>query len=241
MQELKGDYWESFKIINRERRSIRDFENKQISDQEINEILQEALLAPSSGNTQPYEIHWIKTPALKAQIAEACNGQRAAVSASTLFVFVSGTRIAKKSVKGYVTHIEKSTLLTEKSKAFNLKNYKKLNQFLKFAPLVIWTPVIGFFSMFIPAISLFPIGALGVRQWTAKNSVFAAQNLLLAAVAKGYDACPMEGFNAQKIVSILNLDYGSVIPVVIAFGKKSDAADVEQQWRRPFEDAVMVH
>lgn len=241
MYELTEQYWNGFKAINRNRRAIKDFEGGQIADQDIKEILNEALLAPSSGNSQPYEIHWIKTPELKAQVAKACNEQRAATSASTLFVFVSGTRIAKKSLKEYEVHVEQSTLLTEKSKNFHRKGFKILGQFLKFGPLVIWTPLIGFFSWFIPAISIFPFGALGVRHWTAKNSVFAAQNLLLAAVAKGYDACPMEGFNAQKIASILNLPYGSVIPVVIAFGKKSDTAHIEPQWRRPFEDAVVIY
>lgn len=241
MQQLTEPYWDHFKAINRNRRAIKDFEGGQIPDQEIKEILNEALLAPSSANSQPYEIHWIKTSELKTQIAKACNGQRAATSASALFVFVSGTGIAKKSLQSYENHIEQSTLLTEKSKNFHRKGFKTMSQFLKVGSLVIWTPLIGFFSWFFPAISIFPFGALGIRHWTAKNSIFAAQNLLLAAVAKGYDACPMEGFNAQKIASILKLSYGSVIPVVIAFGKKRGDVHLEPQWRRPFEDAVITY
>lgn len=235
------EHWEHFKTINRNRRAIRDFNEEQIPDKDLKDILAEAFLAPSSGNIQPYEIHWIKDPVLKAKVAKACNGQRAATTASTLLVIVSGTRIVKKSLRDYAAYTEASTVLSEKSKAFNRKIVSTLNQFLTFAPFVIWTPLIGLFSTLLPALSLLPFGGIGVRQWVARNSVFAAQNILLATVAKGYDACPMEGFNAQQIASVLKLPYGSVIPVVIAVGKRSSDAVVEPQWRRSFEDAVRVY
>jgi nitroreductase len=124
---------------------------------------------------------------------------------------------------------------------FSRKIVTVLNRFFKFGPFIFWTPFIGLFSMLFPALSLLPFGGLGIRQWAARNSIYAAQNILLATVAKGYDACPMEGFNAQKIASVLKLPYGVVIPVVIAIGKISDDAIVEAQWRRPFEKAVKVY
>jgi nitroreductase len=240
MYEHQSTNWDHFKEINRKRRAVKDFIPTQVGDEIIREILEESLLAPSSANAQPYEIHWIKSAELKKQVAAACNGQRAAHQASTLFVIVSSTGIAKKSLAKYAEHTNQSTELSEKSKAFHLDIVKKMSGFLKVAPLVIWTPLLGFFSWFVPSLSIIPFGALGVRHWTAKNSVFAAQNLLLAAVAKGYDTCPMEGFNAAKIASLLKLPYGSVIPVVIAFGRKSADARVESQWRREFDDAVKI-
>lgn len=238
---LELQTWNTFQAINRTRRAVKDFETIPIPDQDIQDILEEALLAPSSVNAQPYEIYWMKSPELKAAVAKACNGQRAALQASTLFVFVSGTGIAKKTLKSYAIHTQQSPLSTEKSRAFHRGVIKKMSGFLKIAPLVIWTPIVGFVSWFLPAISILPFGALGIRNWTAKNSIFAAQNLLLAAAAKGYDTCPMEGFNAVKIASLLNLPYGSVIPVVIAFGKKSETARIEPQWRRSFGDAIKVY
>jgi len=240
MDQIETQHWENFKAVNRNRRAIRDFDGMPILDQDIKEILDEAFLAPSSANIQPYEIHWIKSPEEKALIAKACNGQRAATSASSLFVLVSGTHIVRKTLKDYLEYIESSTL-SEHTKTYNRKNLKTLDLFLRFGPFVLWTPILGLFSMLLPSLSLLPFGGLGVRQWVARNSIYAAQNLLLAAVAKGYDACPMEGFNAQKIASILNLPYGSVIPVVIAFGKKRNDAIIEPQWRKPFEDTVVIH
>ncbi|RZJ87582.1 MAG: nitroreductase family protein, partial [Chryseobacterium sp.] len=238
---LQIQNWNAFKEINRRRRAIKDFEDFYIPDQDVLDILEEAILAPSSANSQPYQIHWIKTPELKSQVAKACNGQRAAAQANGLLVFVTSTDILKNTIKRYAAHIQQSKVLTEKSKAFHGNNFRLLGNFLKIAPLVIWTPILGFFSWFLPALSILPFGAMGIKHWTAKNSIFAAQNLLLATVAKGYDACPMEGFNAQKIASLLDLPYGSVIPIVIAFGKRRSDANVEPQWRRSIDDVVKIY
>lgn len=68
--------WADFQTTNRTRRAIRDFGNIPIPDDIITALLTEAGYAPSSGNLQPYQLHWIKTPELKSQVAEACNGQK---------------------------------------------------------------------------------------------------------------------------------------------------------------------
>ncbi|PQJ77681.1 nitroreductase [Polaribacter porphyrae] len=46
----------TFQEVNLKRRSIRDFLDKPVSDDIINEILKEALEAPSSSNTQPFKV-----------------------------------------------------------------------------------------------------------------------------------------------------------------------------------------
>jgi len=240
MEQTQQPHWEHFKIINSQRRAIRDFDGTPIPDQDIRDILQEALRAPSSGNIQPYRIHWIQDPALKARVAEACNGQRAATSASALFVLVASKAIAKQTLVSHAAYLENSDL-SANSKSYHQQGINTLKKFLRFGPFKLWTPLIAFFSVFAPVLSLFPVGGLGMRQWLARNSIYAAQNILLASVAKGYDACPMEGFNALKIASILQLPYGSVIPVVIAIGKKQVDARTEPQWRKSFEEVVVVH
>lgn len=238
---MENTIWEAFKKINKSRRSIRDFDNLPIPDEDIKEILMEAGLAPSSGNSLPYQFHWIKTPALKDKIALACNSQRGASTASTLLVLVASTGIVKKSLHSYKNYIRSNDVMSEKSKIYHLKSIDILTRFLKFGPLIFWTSFLNLFSLILPSLSLLPLGGVGIRQWCAKNSIFAAQNFMLAASAKGYDSCAMEGFNAQKIASLLNLPYGSVIPMVIALGKRADNALLDNQWRRPLEEAVVIH
>ena len=238
---LTSQQWSAFQSINRSRRSVRDFEDIEIPDQDISDILTECLYAPSSANTQPFEIHWIKDQELKKKAAKACNAQRAATQANNLFVLVASTDIIRKTMNSYSDHIEQTTELSERSKAYHFNIIRKIRIFLKIAPLIIWTPIIGFISWFFPSVSIQPFGALGVRNWAAKNSIFAAQTLLLASVAKGYDACPMEGFNPVKLASLLKLPYGSVIVMVIALGKKSPDARIEPQWRKDFNECVKIY
>ncbi|WP_395833685.1 nitroreductase family protein [Archangium violaceum] len=96
-------------------------------------------------------------------------------------------------------------------------------------------------SLFAPILSLLPIGPSGTRQWIARNSIFAAQTFLLAATARGFDTCPMEGFDALKVGRLLGLPRGSVISLVIAIGHRRADALVEPRLRRPFDEAVVVY
>lgn len=41
--------------------------------------------------------------------------------------------------------------------------------------------------------------------WLSRQTYLALQAMILAAVEKGIDSCPMEGFDAQKVNEILNL------------------------------------
>jgi nitroreductase len=92
-----------------------------------------------------------------------------------------------------------------------------------------------------PALSLLPLGHLGARNWAARNATYAAQTLMLAVAAKGVDSCPMEGFSASKVVDLLGLRRGTVVPVVIALGCRAKEVRVERQWRRASAEVVLEH
>ena len=55
----------TFEETNKNRRSIRDFKNTPVSDEIINQVLKEALEAPSSSNTQPFKVVVAKGNILK--------------------------------------------------------------------------------------------------------------------------------------------------------------------------------
>ncbi|KGL60505.1 nitroreductase [Polaribacter sp. Hel1_33_49] len=55
----------TFEETNKNRRSIRDFKNTPVSDEIINQVLKEALEAPSSSNTQPFKVVVAKGDILK--------------------------------------------------------------------------------------------------------------------------------------------------------------------------------
>lgn len=52
-----------------------------------------------------------------------------------------------------------------------------------------------------------------------RSSGIAAQTLMLAAQGMGYDSCPMDGFDFEKVAEIINLPEDHVIAMFVAIGK----------------------
>ena len=233
--------WTGFCETNRRRRAVRDFDGRPIPDEDVRAILTEALLAPSSGNLQPYEFHWIRDGGTKGRVAEACEAQRAAASASTLVVVTAGARIAARTGSQHSAYVDRASSLDEGSKAYHRAQWTKFSRFLRIAPLLVWVPLRMFLGVLNPVHALLPIGPSGMRNWAARSAIYAAQTLMLAASARGLDSCPMEGFSAVKVAKLLGLPRDSVIPIVIALGYRSTDARIEPRWRRTFENAVVEH
>lgn len=232
--------WRTLQQVNRDRRAIRDFDGSPLPDEDVTALIGEALLAPSSGNSQPYVIHWLRDPAMKAAGAAACGNQRAARSASTLLVFVTASRFARETVSGFHAYVGSTRELSEKSRDYHLKEAKARMKFLRIAPSFLWSPLHSLLTTAFPSLTLVPVGPGGVRQWAARNALFAAQTILLAASARGLDSCPMEGFDPIRLGRILGLERGDVIAIVVALGRRRPDALIEPRWRRSFEAAVQV-
>lgn len=233
--------WSAFQALNRFRRAIRKFSDRPVSENNIYEIIEEALLAPSSVNLQPYQLHWIRDSQLKAEIAKACNRQQAAITAAEIIVFSASASIAKQSATQQLMYVESSRILEPKSKEYYRKQLGKILKVLGIGASAIWSPIIYLFTLIQPSLALLPIGNSGSKNWVARNAIYAAQTLLLAAASKEIDSCPMEGFSAKEICKLLNLERGTVIPIVIALGYRADDARVEKRWRRELSEVLFTH
>jgi len=72
----------------------------------------------------------------------------------------------------------------------------------------------------VPAIGNFYEG----REWQQRDEAMrsvgiAAQTIMLAAKAMGYDSCPMIGFDADAVGKLINLPDDHVVGMMIAVGK----------------------
>ena len=63
------------------------------------------------------------------------------------------------------------------------------------------------------------------RDEALRSSGMAAQTLMLAAKAVGYDTCPMIGFDSEEVADIINLPPGHIISMIITLGKAVKAAN----------------
>jgi nitroreductase len=81
----------------------------------------------------------------------------------------------------------------------------------------------------LPALDSYYRGKDQVQRDEAMRSCgIAAQTIMLSAKALGYDSCPMDGFDFDKVGDIINLPEDHVIAMFVAVGKGTKEA-----WPRP--------
>jgi nitroreductase len=81
----------------------------------------------------------------------------------------------------------------------------------------------------LPAIDDYYRGKDQVQRDEAMRSCgIVAQTLILAAKSMGYDSCPMDGFDFEKVAELIKLPDDHVIAMFVAIGKGTKEA-----WPRP--------
>ena len=81
----------------------------------------------------------------------------------------------------------------------------------------------------VPAIDDYYRGKEQVQRDEAMRSCgIAAQTLMLAAKSMGYDSCPMDGFDFDKVGALINLPEDHIISMFVVIGKATKKA-----WERP--------
>tara|TARA_R110002050_G_scaffold1244_2_gene8510 strand:- start:38306 stop:38908 length:603 start_codon:yes stop_codon:yes gene_type:complete len=53
-----------------------------------------------------------------------------------------------------------------------------------------------------------------------RSTSIAAMNIMLMAKGMGYDSCPMDGFDFDKVAKIINLPHDHIVTMMITIGKK---------------------
>jgi nitroreductase len=64
----------------------------------------------------------------------------------------------------------------------------------------------------------------GQRDECFRSASIAAMNIMLMAKGMGYDSCPMDGFDFDKVAKIINLPHDHIITMMITIGKKKEDA-----------------
>ena len=62
------------------------------------------------------------------------------------------------------------------------------------------------------------------RDEAMRSCGIAAQTIMLAAKAMGYDSCPMDGFDFEKVAEIINLPEDHVLAMMVVVGKAAKPA-----------------
>lgn len=226
------------------RRAVRAFDGDKPVDPEIvRHCLELAALAPSSSNMQLWEVYQIVQPELKARIADACLGQRAASTASEITVFVTRQDLYRQRAKAVlqfeIGNVRRNSPPERQSKRIADRRlyYGKLMPFV-YARFFGLLGLLRF--MLAQAIGLFrpimrQVSENDMRVTVHKSCALAAQTFMIAMAEAGYDTCPLEGVDTLRIKRLLKLPRAAEIDLVIPCGIRDGARGIwGERFRVPF-------
>lgn len=190
--------------------------SKKVSNEDLQTLKEAIQLASSSYGLQLYKVLIVENEEIRKELQPASWGQTQIVDASHLFVFCNYTEVTEK-------HLNDFGVLKSKQQGIELE---KLS---------------GYISFIQNQLSSMSPEAINI--WTAKQTYIALANLLNACAELRIDACPMEGFEAEKYNEILDLtDKGLSAAVVCTVGYRSSEDDTQHapKVRKEFNDLFEV-
>ena len=231
-----------FDKIVRKRRSVRIFKDISIDHEEVKNSILHASLAPNSSNLQLWEFYHVTKADLMKKISHACFNQPAAKTANQFVVVVTRKDLWKSRRNFNINYI------SNRPETSNGKGLKKRSVALKYYKYLIPTVYKEFYGLlgYIKYFYAFFIGLFrpiyrqvknsDMRVVAHKSSALATQNFMLSMTSKGYDTCPMEGFDSLRVKKILSLPSKSEINMIISCGIKDENGVYGDQIRVPFEE-----
>ena len=152
--------------------------SRSISEEALDILMDSIRLSPSSYGLQPYHILVIRDAALRRELRPACWDQSQITDSSHLFVFTHRSDFDAALIDSYLG-------LVSDVRDVPLPDLQGYGDFMK-KTLLDWPKE-------------------HKAAWTARQTYIALGNLLLAAAQLRIDACPMEGFEVEKVNTILGL------------------------------------
>ncbi|WP_435170712.1 nitroreductase family protein [Paenibacillus glycanilyticus] len=195
--EKKKNLSASFYDVIHDRRSVRKYDTSvHVPDEEIKELIGEAILAPNAHNLNTWRFMVFTDPVLKERLHKIALGQRQALEASVVIAVLgdlnaysieNSDRINQKAVDaGFMTKEVKEKIDN------SIDNFSgHVNEQVK-------------------------------REWLMLDSGLAAMQFMLAAKARGYDTVPMIGYDVEEFRKEFNIPENLVNVLLIAVGKAKE-------------------
>jgi nitroreductase len=215
----------SFDEIITSRRSIRIFDATPVPESVIQHCFEWALKAPNSSNLQPWEFHWVRTPALKEEIVKACLSQPAAATAQELIVCVARTRTWERARVDMIRQMEEHERQGGRIPPAAFHYYRKLVPMMyaqgPFGVRGLLKKAFFFLSGLQKPMMREPTSQRDMEIWAVKSTALACENFMLGMRAYGFDTCPMEGFDSRRVRKLVRLPSDALVPMILAVGKRS--------------------
>lgn len=186
-------------------------ETKKINDEELTYILEAGRKAPSSFGMEPWKFLVITNKELKEKLKPVCWDQAQITTCSHLVVVLAAIDAVRPE----------SGIVERKFKRREMPQ-EKLDMYL---------------NLYANHLKQTLSSDENIYAWTAKQTVFAIQNMMMAAAIKGIDSCAIEGFEKEKVEEILKIDTRKYqLSTIIPFGYRINPQS--SQLREPLENVV---
>ncbi|MFS1512984.1 nitroreductase family protein [Chengkuizengella sp. SCS-71B] len=187
---------QNFFTIAKERSSVRFYDSEfKIDEREIREILETAILAPSSSNLQPWRFLVIHNQELQEKLLPIAANQQQVVDSSAV-IAVLGDLEAYKNAEEIYGNLVKVGAIPEETKDFYVNQINSHYGNLSHEDAIRVTMIDG--------------GLVSMQ-------------LMLTAKAKGYDTVPMGGFDKDQFIEAFNIPENLSPVMLIALGKAEKA------------------
>ena len=217
-EQTKQQILEAFEF----RHATKSFDpTKNITPEDFSFILETARLSPSSFGYEPWNLLVIQNEALRNEIRNVAWGAQGQLpTASHYVIFLARTGEQMQPDGAHVQHMMDVLGLSDEAKAGRTKRY----------------------GLFLEEDFQIGRNEKAMADWSAKQAYIALGNMMSTAAQIGIDSCPIEGFDQQAVEHLLEqhdvLDRSVfTVPVMVAFGYRSDEPKREKQ-RRCLDEIV---
>ncbi|WMX54987.1 nitroreductase family protein [Peribacillus sp. R9-11] len=181
-----------FITIAKERRSVRQYDAEYVmTEEEIREILDIAIQAPSSSNLQPWRFLVIQDKQTQQELLPIAHNQQQIVDASAVIAVLADIEGYKNAERIYGELVNKGIMKNEIKEPYVTSIMHNYGNFSAEKALSVAMIDGGLVSM----------------------------QIMLAAKAKGYDTVPMGGFDENKFVDAFNVPENFKPVMLISIGK----------------------
>ncbi|MCR8632729.1 nitroreductase family protein [Paenibacillus radicis (ex Xue et al. 2023)] len=198
-----------FADVVRDRHSVRKYDASwTISKEEMTELLQEATLAPSGANVQPWRFLVIDDAELKKKLLPIAYNQEQVIQASAVVAILGDLQGIDKAEQIYSAAVD-AGYMSEEAKEQILQNLRR------------------FYSD--------PTSEVVKRSSLIDGSLVSMQ-FMLSAKARGYDTVPMGGYDEKSLRSAFHISDRYSVVMLIAVGKA--AQEAHKTVRLPVEEVT---
>ena len=188
---------QSAKDIMYARKSVRKYkENVTIPQEVLQQLIQDAISAPSSSNLQPWRFLVIQDQQVKQELLPIANNQQQVAKCSALIAILGDLEMYENTEEVYQANVEKGFMPQEVADNM-IVNSRKLYSSL---PKDVLKSIVSF------------------------DAGLVSMQLMLLAKEMGYDTVPMGGFNKAAFAEYFNLPANEMPLLLIALGEAEEPA-----------------